>query len=128
MPRPRWGREGMPDPPPGVRRGTYMSNDDLRIVGIPEPIIESLTPPVSPAGGADVGGVFYPGGRWLPEGTDTLQIRRLVMFDEPLGKSKFRTAKITVKVGSESDYIETRWRRFIGRWKNRSDKSARFAS
>lgn len=128
MARPRWGRDGMPGPPPGVRSGTFMSNADLGALGWTQAQIDAFSPRASPVGGADVAGVYYPGGRWLPQGTEKVQLRRIIEFDEPLGKSKYRLAKITVQVGRTPEEIEASWRRFIQRWRRISDRSARFAS
>lgn len=127
MPRPQWGVGGMPDPPPGVARGSFMGDRDLRDVGLTAGQISALTPPVAPSGGATVGGVFYPGGSWLPRDIPRMILHRVIEFENVEGKSRFRTGKISVALGRTDEQIEASWRRFLQRWKRISDETAKFA-
>lgn len=124
--------DGMPSPPPGVAKGAFMSNADLGELGWTKGQVEALTPKVAPPGGATVGGVFYPGNRWLPNSTQTMILHRVIEFDEPASsrgsrETKYRVGKISVVVGRTEEQIEASWRRFLQRWKRISDRTARFA-
>lgn len=120
--RPRWGRDGMPDAPEGVRPGSFMSNADIALH-------QEWSGPrhTAPVGGAEVNGVRYKRGELMPSDAVTFQQRKVIKFSEESGGSKYREVRINVPAGSDAEKIERMWAKFLEAWRVRCDESIEFA-